>query len=167
MTLRKFFRSKKRLATFIALFLALIFYLRGSPPSQIPTETIETVKVIRVIDGDTIEIEGGAKVRYIGIDTPEISTPVDCFGREAQEKNKELVEGKQVRLEKDISETDRYGRLLRYVYLGDLFVNRELVALGFAQVSTYPPDVEFQQEFLSAQQSAREANLGLWSSCSP
>ena len=82
--------------------------------------------VIRVVDGDTIEIEGGQKVRYIGIDTPETvdpSRPVGCYGKEASDKNKELVEGKIVRLEKDISETDRYGRLLRYIYVGDIFVN--------------------------------------------
>src|SRR4030042_2567140 len=84
--------------------------------------TNEGILVTRVIDGDTIEIEGGQKVRYIGIDTPEKVDPrpsVQCYGKEAAAKNKELVEGKRVRLEKDVSETDKYGRLLRYVFVGD------------------------------------------------
>ncbi|MBI3335237.1 MAG: thermonuclease family protein [Candidatus Portnoybacteria bacterium] len=79
-------------------------------------------KVARVIDGDTIELENGQRVRYIGIDTPETSDPrkpIQCFGIEAAKKNQELVEGKMVRLEKDVSERDRYARLLRYVYAGD------------------------------------------------
>ena len=73
------------------------------------------------MDGDTIIIEEGQKVCYIGIDTPESvhpSKPVECFGKEASNKNKELVEGKRVRLETDVSDTDRYGRLLRYVWVG-------------------------------------------------
>src|SRR3989344_4113968 len=91
-----------------------------------PTSTSEIVDsddgvlVSKVIDGDTIEIEGGMKVRYIGIDTPETSHPtkgVQCFGRQATERNRQLVEGKKVILEKDISETDKYGRLLRYIWI--------------------------------------------------
>ena len=125
-------------------------------------------KVVRVIDGDTIEIEGGIKVRYIGIDTPETvdpRKPVQCFGKEASAKNEELVGGKEVKLEKDVSETDKYGRLLRYVWVGDLLVNEYLVKEGYAQVSTYPPDVKYQDRFLAAQKEARENNRGLWSAC--
>ena len=120
-------------------------------------------QVVNVIDGDTIEvsIEGQThKVRYIGIDTPEKA--VEPFGPEAAAKNKELVGGKVVELEKDVSETDQYGRLLRYVYVGDLMVNAELVRLGFAQASAYPPDVKYQDLFLRLQQEAREANRGFW-----
>src|SRR3989344_572525 len=97
----------------------------------------ESVKVVRVVDGDTIEIEGGQIILYIGIDTPETVHPqktVECFGREASRKNKELVEGKFVQLEKDVSEVDKYGRLLRYVYVDPstssgqaIFVNELLV----------------------------------------
>src|SRR3990167_1293984 len=82
------------------------------------------IKVVKVIDGDTIEIDGGARVRYIGIDTPETVSPtsaIECYGKESSNKNRELVEGKTVRLEKDVSEIDKYGRLLRYVYVGDIF----------------------------------------------
>lgn len=124
--------------------------------------------VTRVVDGDTIEIEGGQRVRYIGIDTPETvdpRKPVQCFGVEASNKNKDLVSGKRVRLEKDVSETDRYGRLLRYVYVGNIFVNLELVKRGYAYASSYPPDVKYQNLFTDAQREAKEQNKGLWGSC--
>jgi len=121
------------------------------------------VRVIRVIDGDTIEIEGGARVRYIGIDTPETYGEAECYGWEATAKNRELVEGKRVRLVKDVSEADRYGRLLRYVYVDGVFVNAELVRLGYALAVTYPPDVKYADLFLSLQGEAKEAGRGLWS----
>ena len=127
-----------------------------------------TFKVTRVVDGDTIEIEGGEKVRYIGVDTPETvdpRKPVQCFGIEASKKNKELVEGKTVRLEKDITDRDKYSRLLRYVWVDDLFVNLELVKQGFANSYSYPPDIKYQKEFLAAETEAREAQRGLWKAC--
>jgi len=131
-------------------------------------EEEKTYLVTRVIDGDTIEIEGGQKIRYIGIDTPETvdpRKPVQCFGTEANNRNKQLVEGKRVRLEKDVSEVDKYGRLLRYVYVDDIFVNLVLVQEGFAYSYTYPPDVKYQNQFIEAERIAREQNNGLWGSC--
>jgi len=125
-------------------------------------------KVTRVIDGDTIEIEGGERARYIGIDTPETvdpRKPMQCFGVEASNKNKELMEGKVVRLEKDVTDRDKYNRLLRYVYVGETFINLELVKQGFAYSYSYPPDIKYQDQFLKAQQEAREAKRGLWSAC--
>lgn len=142
-----------------------------SKRSQFPIEEVAETKgvlVTRVIDGDTIEIEGGQKVRYIGIDTPETVDPrtsVQCYGKEAAAKNRELVEGKKVRLEKDITDKDKYNRLLRYVFVGEIFVNRYLVEQGYAFSSTYPPDVEYQELFQKAEKEAREANRGLWGSC--
>lgn len=124
--------------------------------------------VTRVVDGDTIEIEGGERVRYIGIDTPETvdpSQPVQCFGAEASHKNKELVEGKTVRLEKDTTDRDKYKRLLRYVYVGDTFVNLELVKQGFAHSYSYPPDTKYQDQIISAQQETENAKTGLWTAC--
>lgn len=128
-----------------------------------------SAKVIRVIDGDTIELEGGIKLRYIGIDTPETRHPtvgVECYGAESSQKNTELVLNKEVRLEKDVSETDRYGRLLRYVYVttdsGEIFVNQELAKTGFAQARSYPPDIKYQEIFRAAEAEAREKKLGLW-----
>ncbi len=125
-------------------------------------------RVTKVIDGDTIEVAtevGVRRVRYIGIDTPETvhpSRPIECFGHEASLKNKALVEGKWVRLERDISDTDRYGRWLRYVYVDDEFVNLSLVAGGYATVLTYPPDVRHNSDFLQAERDARAQNMGLW-----
>jgi len=141
----------------------------GSDPLPQATSTIkDTIKVTRIIDGDTIELETGEKLRYIGIDTPETVDPrrgVECFGKEANEKNKELVLGKEVRLEKDVSDTDRYDRLLRYVYVDNTFINLELVRLGYASASSYPPDVMYQEAFREAEREAREAKRGLWTVC--
>jgi micrococcal nuclease len=124
-----------------------------------------TAKVIRVIDGDTIEIEGGQKIRYIGIDTPESKDPrkpVECLALAATKKNQELVAGRDIQMEKDVSETDRYGRLLRYVYVGDQFINEVLVKEGFAHASAYPPDIKYQDLFRQAEQTARDQKAGLW-----
>ncbi len=132
------------------------------------TGTGENYLVKRVIDGDTIELENGERVRYIGIDTPETvdpRKPVQCFGKEAARANRELVEGKLVRLEKDFSDKDKYGRLLRYIYQEDKFINLELVKNGYAYVYTYPPDVKKSKLFLEAQKKSREARLGLWGIC--
>jgi len=139
--------------------------VRGETAPEDPIPEAQEVRVTRVIDGDTIEIEGGQKVRYIGIDTPETvhpSEPIECFGKEASSKNNELVAGKKVRLEKDVSETDKYGRLLRYVWVGDTFVNDCLVRQGYAKASSYPPDVKYQEQFRQAEQEARDAGRGLW-----
>ncbi len=135
---------------------------------EAPVPTGEVYAVIRAIDGDTIEvlINGEKKtIRYIGINTPETvhpSKPAECFGKEASDRNKALVEGKAVRLEKDVSETDKYGRLLRYVYVGDMMINEALVEGGYAFVSTYPPDVAHTETFRAAEVRAREAARGLW-----
>lgn len=131
----------------------------------------ELVKVTRVVDGDTIDVEIDGKierVRYIGIDTPETvdpRKPVQCFGVEASKKNKELVEGKMVRLEKDITNRDRYSRLLRYVWLDDTLINQELVERGFSKSYSYPPDIKYQDKFVAAEKKAREDKLGLWTAC--
>ncbi|MBI2908325.1 MAG: thermonuclease family protein [Chloroflexi bacterium] len=125
-------------------------------------QNLPAFRVTRVIDGDTIVINGGRRVRYIGVNTPEIHGKVQPFGQEATEANRALVDGKVVRLEKDVSETDKYGRLLRYVYVEGLLVNAELVRLGFAQMATYPPDVKYQDCFRALQREAREAGRGLW-----
>lgn len=129
--------------------------------------------VSKVTDGDTIELSNGQKVRFVGIDTPETvdpRRPVGCFGKQASLENKKLLEGKEVILEKDVSETDKYNRLLRYVYLplpdgSLLFVNDYLVRAGFAKVYTYPPDVKFNAQFLQAEREARSENRGLWAAC--
>jgi len=130
-------------------------------------ENWQKVKVSRVIDGDTIELESGQKVRYIGIDTPETVDPLrdpQCFGQEASLQNKKLVEGKEVYLEKDVSQTDKYGRLLRYIYLeeSDVSINELLVKEGYAVASSYPPDIKYQEKLRVAEQEARNNQKGLW-----
>lgn len=134
---------------------------------------IVLAKVVAVIDGDTIEVDLGQgnikRVRYIGIDTPESvdpRKPVQCFSKEATAKNKQLVENGIVGLEKDVSETDKFQRLLRYVYMGDLFINHVLVAEGYASAVSYPPDIKYQDKLNQAEQQARIVNKGLWGSCS-
>ncbi|MGH7381603.1 MAG: thermonuclease family protein [Candidatus Methylomirabilales bacterium] len=128
------------------------------------------VRVVRVIDGDTIEVccigWRRESIRYIGIDTPETSGPTRTFaayGKEAKEANRKLVDGKAVRLEFDVRQRDKHGRLLAYVYLEDgTFVNARLVQQGYAQVMTVPPNVKHQELFLKLQREAREARRGLW-----
>ena len=115
--------------------------------------------VKEVVDGDTIILSDGSRVRLIGINTPEYGM---YFYEEAREVLEAMVLGKEVMLEKDISSVDKYGRLLRYVYVGDLFVNLEMVKRGFANAYTYPPDVKYTGKFLEAERYARENNLGLW-----
>ncbi|MFP4250109.1 MAG: thermonuclease family protein [Armatimonadota bacterium] len=121
-----------------------------------------TALCARVIDGDTIELLDGERVRYIGIDTPEMR-PVEAYAEAATEANRELVEEQMVRLVLDVEERDRYGRLLAYVYVDDTFVNAELVRRGLAQVSTYPPNVRHEEHFLKLQREARRVGRGLWS----
>lgn len=136
--------------------------------SATPVKKEETATVAGVIDGDTIELVDRRRIRYIGIDTPEMGDfrrQVACFAKEATQENRRLVEGKTVQLKKDVSETDRYGRLLRYVYIGDVFVNDHLVRQGAARVATFPPDVAYKQEFLSAEREARKEGRGLWGKC--
>jgi len=163
---------KKCLWLSLACMLLTLPLVACEQPTVVPPDAIEALAT-RVIDGDTIEVEiegESYKVRYIGIDTPELhhpEKPVEYYAQEAYEKNRELVEGQTVYLEKDVSETDQYGRLLRYVYVGDTFVNAYLVQQGYALVSTYPPDVKYQERFLELQREAREAGRGLWGAALP
>jgi micrococcal nuclease len=130
-------------------------------------ETDEWI-VVGVVDGDTIHVQRGVrveKVRYIGIDAPEIHHPTrgeEPGGREAAAVNRRLLGGRHVRLELDVRSRDRYGRLLAYVWVGDLMVNAELVRLGYAQMMTVPPNVRHQALFLKLGREARAAGRGLW-----
>ena len=126
------------------------------------TLTGESGAVTAVIDGDTIDVNiGGAvkRVRYIGMNTPESNQP--CY-REATNANAALVSGKTVRLVKDVSETDRFGRLLRYVYAGDIFVNAALVEQGYAEAAEYPPDTTQAVYLESLEAKARATNLNCY-----
>ena len=140
--------------------------IQTSPsPTVHSTSNLDEALIVRVIDGDTVELEGGERLRYIGMDTPESTNQRECFGEEATARNRDLVEGHIVLLETDVSDRDRYGRLLRYVYVNDVMVNERLVLEGFANASTFPPDVKYQERFRAAETTAREAEAGLWSAC--
>lgn len=183
-------------ATFliISLGFSLLWFGLDQPPKKIADfESVTTSKVedsiasdsstlgfeqerglvIKVVDGDTFKLENGATVRMVGVDTPETKDPrrpVGCFGKEASNETKSLIEGKVVILQKDVSETDKYKRLLRYVYLPlengeNLFINDYLIREGFATVLTYPPDVKYTEQFLEAQKDAKLNNRGLWGRC--
>lgn len=142
----------------------------------------ETATVRRVIDGDTIELMDGRFVRYLGIDAPEVrrrARPGDRewrglaadpwvidpepFGEAATEANTRLVAGRTVRLEYDVQTHDRFGRLLAYVYLGEVMVNEELLREGFAAPLTIPPNVKYAERFRQLAEEARRAQRGLWS----
>lgn len=146
----------------------LVFLAGMWHASEIVSEhTPSVVRINRAIDGDTIELQNGERVRYIGVNAPEsvsVRRAGECFGKEAAVFNKNLVEGKVVRLEKDISDRDKYGRLLRFVYLEDgTLVNETLVREGYAFASAYPPDIAKQDIFLLVEKVAREEKRGLWS----
>ena len=137
------------------------------------------ILVTRVIDGDTVQLESGERVRLIGIDTPEMHesdklhrdsqrsgqdiAAIKAMGRKAYEFTRALVEGKRVSLEFDVEKYDRYDRLLAYIYLKDgTFVNAEIVKQGYASLMTYPPNVKYADLFLKLYKEARQQERGLW-----
>jgi len=138
-----------------------------------PSPILVKAKVVKVIDGDSVQLDTGEQVRYIGINTPEFSDKYnnykkqECFASEAKKANTALVLNQEVELAKDISETDKYNRLLRYVYVEDEMINDFLIRWGFAKIDTVPPDTKFSQQFADAQKEAQGNHRGLWSKCQP
>ncbi len=126
-----------------------------------------TLFVKHVIDGDTIIAASGEKVRYIGIDTPELASeerPVQFFAEEAKNANKGMVEGKTIRLELDAEKTDKHGRLLAYIFLKDgTFVNAKLIENGFARAYFIPPNIKYYSQFKKLENEAIKNRKGLWS----
>jgi len=135
---------------------------------------LEEVLVSRVVDGDTVELKDGRKVRLIGVNTPESTTRTEEYGKEASNYTTEKLEGKTVWLQKDVSETDRYNRFLRLIWLeipkDDMneeeirtkMFNADLVLSGYAEPSTYNPDVKYSEYFVKFAREARENGTGLW-----
>ena len=125
----------------------------------------------RVIDGDTIELSNGVRIRYIGVDTPELRRRIhgtwvyrpQRLAEEARAFNQRLVEGKRVRLEYDEEMTDHYHRELAYIFVGDLFVNAELIRSGYARVFLQPPNLKYSSLFLKLQEQAKDQQKGIWS----
>lgn len=128
----------------------------------------------RIVDGDTIELSDGSKVRLVGVNTPESTNRTEEYGKEASNYTSSILEGKKVWLQKDVSDSDRYNRLLRIVWLDipsdDMneneirakMFNVDLVINGFAEPSTYPPDIKYSDYFVKFAKEAREQNTGLW-----
>ncbi len=163
---------KKRYSLIIVIFLVIGFvavrFLQRVPLNL--ADYNKGVYVSRVIDGDTVELSNGEKVRYIGIDTPEVRKRKGAgwiydpmpYAEEARDFNRKLVEGREVKLEFDVQKRDKYRRILAYVYKDEIMVNLEMVRQGYAMIYTFPPNVRHTGDFLIAQEEARENNRGLW-----
>jgi len=147
-----------------ALALVLIagfFWLNNNP---------KTYTVARIIDGDTVELSNGQKIRYIGIDTPELAKGEkqdQCFAQEAKKINKKLVEGKKVIIKTDENDMDRFGRTLAYVFLDDLFVNQYLLQQGVGKYQQDTINIKYQTDLATATDEAHEQKIGLWQECAP
>lgn len=164
-------KNKIILAGVLLVLLGLLFaFEKSSTPTK--TSSADNIQVKKVVDGDTLEIYRYGKiekVRLIGIDTPETldpRKPVQCFGKEASDKTKNWLTGKQIKLEFDpiVGEKDKYGRLLAYVWKDGELVNLSLLKEGYAHEYTYRnQNYKYQTEFKAAEKSAKSESIGLWS----
>jgi len=158
-------KLRKNFLAPILVIVALVVFVKRpevfAPQEDVNSGNSEEVyaSVARVIDGDTIEISGGQKVRLLGIDAPERGEP---YFDEAKKHLQELTEGKDVRLTKDVRETDKYGRLLRHIYVDEAWINEKMIQDGFARIVTFPPDVAHVDAFTNAQEEAQNQKKGLW-----
>ena len=143
--------------TVIAVFLCLI--LAGRPLPRKKGLVKKEYRVENVIDGDSFNLIGGEKVRLLGIDAPEAGEPGADIAKDFLQM---LILNKKIRLEKDVTDKDKYGRLLRYVYCNKLFVNKEMIRKGYVVVCFYPPDERHKEEFIKAQGEAEKFKRGLW-----
>jgi micrococcal nuclease len=185
---RKHFRSFHPLVFFV-LFLLAFFSVAHRFSGHRPSSSVAAVNeneyadigVAYVYDGDTVRLENGQKVRFVGIDTPESSENKKLFrdaarsgqdiktilamGRAAAVYTKSLLDGRRVRLEFDIEKRDKYGRLLAYVYRADdgLFINEDIIKNGYAYPMTIPPNIRHADEFKKLFHEAQKAGRGLWS----
>ena len=149
-----------RLLAVLALVLTLFYGL-----SRIhPLSNTDSIVVVKVFDGDTIELSDGREIRYIGLDAPETGgyRPAEYYGEQARELNSDLVLGKRVSVVTDIDATDVYGRTLAYVFVDDLFVNEALIRAGAALARPYPPNLSYQDRFCAAMKQARIEKRGMW-----
>lgn len=149
----------RKLPYFLPTFLLVVL----SSIQLFVTGNVQEFKVTRTIDGDTMDLENGYRVRLLGIDSPEVGQP---FYREATDALKEMTEGKKVKLEKDPRwEKDVYGRSLRYVFMDGLFVNKEMVRKGLARLEA-DEDSKYYSALEQAEKEAIEKRLGIWSTSS-
>jgi micrococcal nuclease len=161
---------RKFVISVVLILFSVLFYSEDSFLDKSNHNKVESGAVLSVIDGDTITVRIGEveeKVRYIGIDTPEPyrdGKPA-CFSHEATDKNKQLVEGKEVTLVADREDRDAYGRLLRYVYVGDVFVNKVLLDEGYARTLRVAPNTLYAKDFADHERQAQVDNKGMWGAC--
>lgn len=166
-------KNKYLLLIALAGTFLLGFLIRGSIPqiSEALEETKQNVllpepeegiyKVTRVIDGDTIVIETGEKVRYLGVDTPELN---ESWGVEARKFNSDLVLEKEVRLELDKEKLDKYGRILAYIWVGETLVNEKLIEEGYSPFHTELKEakLKYRERFKAAEKVAEKNQRGIW-----
>ncbi len=162
--------------TLVLLISVIAFFLLFSDMNQLDSN-VSAIEVIKIIDGDTIDVllENGktGRIRLIGVNTPEKGSP---YFAECTAYTKEKLLGKQVYLEFDVAEKDRYQRYLAYIWFkpprnydlplleeirSDMF-NSQLLLSGYGQVMTIPPNVKYQEYFLTFEREAREKGRGLW-----
>ncbi|NLD47800.1 MAG: hypothetical protein GX660_11485 [Clostridiaceae bacterium] len=178
-------KKRKKAPGFLVIIILLLLgglyynnfdlFLEDSYPDS-PVR-LEKALVSKHVDGDTVYVilEDGSekKVRFTGVNSPESTTKTEPYGKEASDYTKRILKGKTIYLEKDVSETDKYGRLLRYIWIEPpteiseseirtKMFNAIMVLEGYAQSSTYPPDVKYSEYFKDFQKEARENNTGLW-----
>lgn len=174
-------KRKNKVLAYILLPVLILASFFVTKDKKVLPENFIKAKVSKHVDGDTVWVilEDGEKykLRFIGINTPETvhpNKPVEFYGKEASDFTKKALLGKTIYLEKDVSDTDRYGRMLRYIWLEipkeinekeikDKMFNAILLIEGYAQVSTYPPDVKYQDFFVKLMQESKEKEIGLWS----
>jgi len=147
----------------LAGFFGGIQYQKYFGPTQVAEAQFpEEATVARVVDGDTIELSNGQHLRYVGVNAPDAN---NLFYEEATEFNKNLVEGKKIKLEYDKYKNDKFGRILAYVFVDDKNVNVELTRNGLAEVKIYQKRAKliYQDELLEAQEQAKKEKLGIWS----
>ena len=143
----------------------LLTYWVGIAISTPPRETFTAGFVQSVVDGDTIVLDTGERLRYIGVDTPELFGDPECGADEATALNRQLVQGRSVELLPGPQERDEFGRLLRYVFADGVFVNAELVREGMARAQMFHSEERFAQVLVQLEVGARNARQGFWEDC--
>ncbi len=170
-------RSKSTIYTLLALSIVMLVSLVFNNSPYAPeykkvqgvqtesTASADTLKVLKVVDGDTVELSNGEKIRLIGINTPEKGQP---YFKDAKDTLEMLILEKEVRLELDVSQKDMYGRTLGYLFIGDQFINQNMIESGYAMVDTVPPNVLYADTLVASLDRAKNECKGMWDGlCNP
>jgi micrococcal nuclease len=142
----------------------LVFMLNTAGCADLPTGAYYA-RVVYIYDGDTVRLDNGERVRYLGIDTPEMnydSPPAEYLAEEAKIFNAGLVSKRKIRLEFDAVKRDKYNRLLAYVYCDGIFVNARMIEEGYARVYIIPPNIKYADDLLDLQREAKRQEKGIW-----